>query len=255
MQSIIDRITKLLALAKSPNENEAAQASAKAQELLMEHNLKLEDVTTKQKISNIPIEQDEIESNAKKVYWKGHLANAIAKSNFCKMWWAGSKIVVAGKTHNLAIAKSLYSYLTQTIERLATESVNAEKQTYQTYLDEIAGTPIAPFASPNWRTWKSSFITGATTRLSERLEEQMQRMNTEGIPNANVTGIACREAHTREQEAIAQWRREQGICLSRRRTGSKATMTRDGYAAGQRAGESINLNQQVNSSASSRLLR
>lgn len=72
-------------------------------------------------------------------------------------------------------------------------------------------------------------------------------------------------AHEREQEAmpslreatpsaeriatIAQWRREQGISLTRRKSASKARVTRDGYTAGQRAGDSISLERQLSSSS------
>lgn len=61
-------------------------------------------------------------------------------------------------------------------------------------------------------------------------------------------------AHEREQEAILQWRREQGISVTRRKSASKARVTRDGYAAGQRAGDSISLERQL-SSSSGQLLR
>jgi len=83
-------------------------------------------------------------------------------------------------------------------------------------------------AEPNWRTWKSSFISGCSKRLSERIDEQTRLMNSQGIPDTAVTGLACRMAHEREQEAISQWRREQGIKLTRRKSGSKARVTRDG---------------------------
>ena len=69
-------------------------------------------------------------------------------------------------------------------------------------------------------------------------------------------------AHEREQEAmpstagaaIARWRQEQGITLTRRRATSKARVTKDGYSAGQRAGDSISLERQL-SSANGQLLR
>jgi hypothetical protein len=40
-QGVIEKIRKLLALSKSPNEHEAALADARAQELLQQHNLVL----------------------------------------------------------------------------------------------------------------------------------------------------------------------------------------------------------------------
>ena len=112
-----------------------------------------------------------------------------------------------------AIALSLYYYLTKTVEKLAAEGVKAQKQAWRIYLRQVKVIGIEPFPQPNWRRWKSSFITGCAKRLGERIEEQRQRMNSQGIANTKVTGLACRMAHEREQEAIAQWQREQGIIL------------------------------------------
>lgn len=162
-------------------------------------------------------------------------------------------MVVAGRRHNIAIALSLYDYLTKTVERLAAEEVKAQKQAWHSYLSQAKVIGIEPFPQPNWRRWKSSFITGCSGRLLERIEEQRQRMNSQGIPNTKVTGLACRIAHEREQEAIAQWRQEQGITLTGRKATSKARVTKDGYTAGQRAGDSISLERQL-SSPCSRLL-
>jgi hypothetical protein len=100
MQEIIDRINKLLALATSANEYEASAAAAKAQEILTEHNLRLEDIETGQKSPTLPIEQITIGSNSRKVHWKGFIANALANANFCNMWWMGGRMVVAGRSHN-----------------------------------------------------------------------------------------------------------------------------------------------------------
>ena len=118
MQEVIDRIHKLLSLASSPNEYEASAAAAKAQEILTEHNLGLEDIETSQKSPALPIEQITIGSNSRKVYWRGFIANAIANANFCKMWWMGGKMVIAGRRHNVAITLSLYDYLTKTVEQI-----------------------------------------------------------------------------------------------------------------------------------------
>ncbi len=137
---------------------------------------------------------------------------------------------------------------------MAAEEVKAQKQAWRIYLSQREGTGIKTLAQPNWRKWKSSFITGCSGRLLERIEEQRQRMNSQGIPDTKVTGLACRMAHEREQEAIAKWRQEQGITLIGRKATSKARVTTDGYTAGQQAGDSISLERQL-SSASSQLLR
>lgn len=247
MQEIIDRVNKLLSLASSPNEHEASAAAAKAQEMLTEHNLRLEDIETSHKSPDIPIEQVTFGSNKRKIYWKVLIANALTKSNFCQMWWQGARMVVAGRRHNVAITVSLYDYLTKTVERLAAEAVKKEKKSWQICLDQIEGTYGETLAEPNWRRWKASFITGCAKRLWERIEEQTQRMNSQGIPNTKVTGLACRMAHEREQEAISQWQQEQGITITRRKATSKARLTEDGYSAGQRAGDAISLERQLSS--------
>ena len=90
MQEIIDRINKLLALATSANEYEASAAAAKAQEILTEHNLRLEDIKTDQKSPALPIEQITIGSNSRKVSGEGLLPMRSLTLTFAKCGgWAG----------------------------------------------------------------------------------------------------------------------------------------------------------------------
>lgn len=246
MKDIIDRIKKLLALSNSPNEHEAAQAASKAQELLMEHNIDLDSIRETRTQAEIAIDTEALEMTLKRVFWKGQLANAIAKNNFCKFWWNKGEMQLTGKSHNIAIAKSIYQYLIKTIDRLARNGTKAEKLKYKIYTEQLADMPYATiYAEPNWRTWKSSFIAGCAQRLTERLNEQSELMNTEGIPGTTVTGLACRQARQREFDAIALAMRQQGIFLSRNRTTSSTKITRDGYAAGRKAGNDISLNRQM----------
>jgi hypothetical protein len=253
-QDIILRIQKLLALSSSPNEHEASQAASKAQALLMQYNLSLEDVKAQSSPQSTSIEREELEAHSRKVHWKGNLAFALAKANFCKMAWNKGRMMLTGRLHNREIVKSLYSYLTTAIERLAVEGLKAEKLNYQTYLEQIKGLDTIPWSEPNWRTWKSSFIAGCAQRLCERINEQTEQIKSKGIPTANVTGLVCRQAYEREKEAIALYLHSMGITF-RRKGRSRATLSTDGYSAGKRAGDSINLNRQVNPSSGARLLK
>lgn len=255
MNDIITRIKKLLALSTSPNEHEAAAAASKAQELLMEHNIDLDSIRETRTQAEIAIDTEALEMTMKRVFWKGQLANAIAKGNFCKFWWSKGQMQLTGKTHNIAIARSIYDYLTKTIDRLAGNATKTEKLKFKTYLEQISAIPDAHiFTEPNWRTWKSSFIAGCSQRLTERLLEQAELMNTEGIPRTSVTGLACRQARSRELDAITLALRSQGIYLSRSRTSSSANITRDGYSAGKKAGDGISLNRQMSNGQGGRYL-
>lgn len=252
-QEIIDKIAKLLALATSPNEYEASQAAAKAQELLMVHNLSLGDIKGEGNKLQDTTGETEIDSYGKKIHWKGFLAQAIANTNFCQMYWnirdGQTRTTILGKAHNVAITKSLYDYLTNAIERLATEGVKEQKRNYQEYLRQIEGTGINAYPEPNWRTWKSSFISGCSRRLCDRLKEQKRQMERDGIsaePGQNVnSGLACRQAYERESAAIELWKRKNNLCIRSSTYRSKAQIASDGYAAGQRAGDGIGLNRQV----------
>lgn len=73
-QKLVERIKKLLALSESSNENEAAIAAQKAQELLVLHNLELSDLSE----SDNEIKEVNIEESSKISNWKLSLADGVA---------------------------------------------------------------------------------------------------------------------------------------------------------------------------------
>ena len=75
----LDRARKLLELAKSDNEHEAANAAAKAAEIMIEWQLdeaELAPETTKPE----PVTQEAIESYGRRVAWRTSIAQALAES-------------------------------------------------------------------------------------------------------------------------------------------------------------------------------
>lgn len=84
MQEIIDRIIKLLALATSSYEHEAAAAVTKAQELLMEHNLKLEDIKTSHKSPIFQLSRARLTPTAEKFIGRGLLPMRSPTPTFVK---------------------------------------------------------------------------------------------------------------------------------------------------------------------------
>jgi hypothetical protein len=247
MENIIERIAKLLALSSSPNENEASAAAAKAQELLMRYNLKQEDIV--KAIDRGAIETLEIYSSSKWTFWKIFLAQDIASSNFCLAWRFGKRLLVSGRKHNVVIVKVFYGYLTQTVERLATNAIKTQKQHYQTYLQQIEGTSIVAQPEPNWRTWRNSFIAGCSGRLRQRLLEQKQQMQRDGIAafdtSSAVSAIACRTAIENETAALEQWKQSLGITITSSRVKPKGKLRQDGYSAGVKAANDISLSSQI----------
>jgi hypothetical protein len=171
MDSIIEKVKKLLVMAERGTEHEAAIAAAKAQTLLMQHNIDLSQIRTGNLEADEQVCEWLLETMGRKQIWKGNLAHAIAEANFCRMWWLGPNIKLVGRAHNVEIARHLYSYLVEAVERVTQAAVGTERQYHRD--------------SPHLfkaRTWASSFHLGCAHRLCDRLLLEKQRLETEGIP-------------------------------------------------------------------------
>ena len=129
--AVLDKVRKLLAMANSAtaNENEAAIATAKAMELLAQHNLDMATVGESRTSSN---RQDT--KRAGGLYsWQRQLWNAVAELNFCKYWYIpgtgrGQQYQhrVLGRRENVVATEVLADYLQKTVDRLAQEWAKAQ---------------------------------------------------------------------------------------------------------------------------------
>ena len=83
--NIKDKIAKLLALAESPNENEAKAALLKARELMAQHKLRPEDC---EKESNVKVRRElvGVEVSKTKYHWAIALSAVIAEHYCCRAY-------------------------------------------------------------------------------------------------------------------------------------------------------------------------
>jgi hypothetical protein len=224
MESIANKIKKLLALSQSPNEAEAIAASQKAQELLTRHNLSMADLADS---SQEDVERYELETFSKFVGWKSHLAAGVAKYNVCKCILSeieGKSIVFIGRSSNCKVAALQYEYLASTIDRLAKEQEGD-------------------------RSYKNAFRLGAADRISKRLEYLRIEQEEDGLESddGNISAIVITSLHKRlegEIDAFYKSYLKSNKITSRAVRGSSYS-SRGGYAAGDRAGQSVSLNKQV----------
>lgn len=144
LRGVVARVEKLMRLAaKNPNENEAAQATAKAMELLAAYNLSMEDVAEHGEDSGGVRKQEALEGGQHD--WEQALWRAVAELNFCMYWhqsrfvvtplgrfqeWRNGRFVkglyrhqhnIVGKKVNIAATNAMASYLQAAIERLTRE--------------------------------------------------------------------------------------------------------------------------------------
>lgn len=122
-EKAIDRIRKLLALAKSPNESEAAVAATKAAEMLLEYNLTEADIGEKPEPSKV---QEKVYCVMRKLpAWRFRLGRAVAGTCTCDAILARDSknkaegILFVGREHNIAASEVLYDYLSQAVLRLS----------------------------------------------------------------------------------------------------------------------------------------
>lgn len=171
-ERVIDKIRKLLALAGSPNENEAAVASEKAQALLAEHNLSMTDIKSgTEKGSDFIIDGETI-TNARP--WRRSLGSAIAKLYFCTYFFTTiggeDRHSFVGAKHNIEVARLMFDYLTKTVDRLARAgSRNMPKREQSGY--------------------KTSFRWACSQRLCSRIAQRIHDTKTHETKTATGTTL------------------------------------------------------------------
>tara|TARA_Y100000310_G_scaffold323084_1_gene382982 strand:+ start:95 stop:793 length:699 start_codon:yes stop_codon:yes gene_type:complete len=160
--NITDRIAKLLAMAEHPNsnQNEAAVALEKAQEMLLKHNLVREDIInnevgTPAGIGQLTITEDTGYS------WKRSLASVIAKANLCRVIGAPSANTwhIFGSYDNVRSVIEMYNWITLQLSFMCNRDFRAYKN------DE---------GTERGQTWKLGYYQGAIGAIKDRLDKPMQ---------------------------------------------------------------------------------
>lgn len=229
-EKILDRVRKLLELAKSDNIYEAASAAAQAQALMSRHAIEqamLSTVTAEEEI-----EQDVLDagSGATLATWRGALARAICEANGCTCLRSGAQLLVIGRPSDASKVRYLHRYVEREIERLC-----------KLALDE-RGNP--------GRTWANNFKLGAVSAARDALvavtaaaraaaRREADASDTLGSGAALVrvnSALAKLDAHRGNVEAYM--RRRYPNIRAVKRTARTDVGARE---AGRRAGASIDL--------------
>jgi hypothetical protein len=153
---IIDKIKKLLALANSSNEFEAALAAAHAQRLLSEHNLGMADIDASHK----PDKADKIEMEAPKTLpkWVRYLSAGVCNAFDCQAIHhpANGMLSFIGVGADAQVAAYTFTYLDRTIRKLC-----------GIYMKHHVSDP-----DRNRELRRQSYCLGAVSTINTRLGEQ-----------------------------------------------------------------------------------
>jgi len=205
---VMDKIAKLLELSKSPNEHEAMSAMAKAQKLMLEHNIKAEEIKQKEKRGyQFGRNRVKIAPGKSLANWKRNLLGVIAQHNNCKFYFyrGSGDVLLLGEDHDVSFVLMIYYNMSDVAEKLA----------------DVA------YAMSNSRehgkTWKNSYYHGFVDRVGERLSTEHQLQNTALM--------------VRKTDALEIYARE-NVNSKRVNTGV-SNYSYDAYSAGYRDGERV----------------
>lgn len=167
--AVLKRIRALLAMSRgNANENEAMAAGRKVQEMLAEFNLSESDVEQRDVHGKIIEDGDLMTSSSNP--WRRSLAHAVARLYLCDYFWnhvyaesttrrcgyvRGDRHNFIGLAHNVVVAKEMFVYFVDTVERLAKESRKQQKKTH---------------------AYEHAFRHGCAVRLTARLWERIHQV-------------------------------------------------------------------------------
>jgi len=167
INAIAIKVQKLLELAKSSNEHEAALAASKAREFLTKHNLDMAEVLAvkDKEPEGLQIIQTETQTSYSIPQYMWDLATAVAESFQCKVISTygknGRVFVFIGTTSDSEVAVYTFNYLRSEVERLSKQVL-----------------PELKAENPYCRTQTLSYDykAGAIKRICHELRENNQRL-------------------------------------------------------------------------------
>jgi hypothetical protein len=219
-EGIIERIRKLLRLAQSDNEHEAALAASRAAEMLERHNLDLAIVEAAGKApeTTVDVETLVLNPNGTSSRWQGVIASGLAKTAYCRVWYAGGmrtgKLSVLGTRENRAAVVEMHAWLCSQVEKIARQA----------------------FGRRGRQQERKAYMLGAAETIRLRLmQEHQARTATSEASTALVV------AHQARNQT---WLADNGVKLNSARRTRLAGASWNSYQDGRAAGQSISLRPQ-----------
>lgn len=180
-EALIARIRKLMAMANHPgsNENEAAVAATKIQDLLAEHNLSMAEIGGLEQSGPVVEKREKTQHQRSAMYkYQQDLMRVLAKNNFCMYFLeqvpriSNGKMrntmvhVLLGRAVNVEVTKMTYDYLVEAMDRLM------------------------PYAGMQKRGREALlWLAGCTDRLVERLNERREKAEAESQKKAEAEAV------------------------------------------------------------------
>ena len=230
---IIDRVKKLMDLARSSNPNEAALAAQRAQELVERHRIEKEELKEIKAQTGFDVETRTIYTAGKLYWWQHILADGIAQANYCRYMTNGTEMLVVGAHEDILLVGWLYEIFAGEIKRLF-DQIYAHD-----YNRMMLGLPRSKQKARN------SFFLGAAGMIVERVkaarEEARRKMKQEATSSQALVCLtdALVRLDAKEQAVVEKINEEaNGV-----RKCQKSSVDGPSYFAGQAMARDIDIDR------------
>lgn len=221
MNNVAKKISKLLNLATSSNENEAKAAAAMAQSLMVKHNLKMSEIEVKE-YEESTIDEFGRESVRTKycrsIIDQYFFVNVVTHRTWENRKWV-SRLKIYGASENVEVATYIYSFLDKAFLRL-----------WKQYKAET-GCPASS---------KQSFMFGLYKGICSQLKDTRKKVE-------NETGLVVVP-----DAGLRKWQDELIGKTQQRRSNPVNTRDSEAREAGREQGKALNISRGISSSSSSR---
>lgn len=172
--ALMDKLSKILALTKSPVEGEAAAATAMLQKLLTKHNLEVADLERRGDRTAPGVKEGGHDLGKAAFQWKLDLATLVAEHFFCvpivrNNGPKSSTVAFVGRPDNVESLQMLYGWLIDQIKRISSETRKQQPE----HIDPLR--------------WQVNFGQGAVGRLASRMREIKKERERRATEEAKET--------------------------------------------------------------------
>lgn len=185
MTKIASRIRKLLALSKSSNVHEAANAAAHAQRLMDEYRLGLTDLEDDCPDPwDVVLDEDALDSGVRFAHWKIELAIIVAEHNACRVVVVPDNrhctIQLVGSSRETAVVREMYTWLLKQVDQIARRRAG------------------------KGRSAKDSFRQGMLLTIEDELKKTRRRVRQEhaGLVPARMGALAFRQRDAQAEALV-----------------------------------------------------
>lgn len=242
-EKILDRLKKLYQHQKSAksigSEAEAQAFAERIQQLLSIHKIEMSAIE-EQKLDEVdPVRQKKVDFESagiplvrRRLAWQEHLASIVGHAYFCEILVVPgfSTIFFVGRGTDVEAAEQVFLYLVRVASSLA-------DQEYVKYFYECKAQGDVTRA----RGFRSSYLVGFTSRLSQRYREEKKRMKAEYA--ANMTALVRLTNAMVPVEAYLKKMREEKNSRMAPQLGGRSMENAEGVLRGKEAADKVPIGQ------------